>query len=876
MTTLVLAAPLAGWATRLDELPDPAFAQGLVGDGVAIDPISNELCAPCEGVVTSVHRARHACTLRCDNGAEILLHIGIDSVALRGEGFEVLVAEGKRVRTRDPLIRFDLDLLTRRAKSLHTPVLLVGGDGLAVIERVVDREVAVGDFLLSIARVGAAPEATATAAGADASAQSAAVRRVRIAAPHGLHARPAAAFARLARRHAGEVSVAVHQRTANGKSTSALLALDARRGDELAITVRGAQAEPMAGGLAALIAGDAEPPAVTSTAVASNGVSVRAGGRDAPILPATRFAPGEEVVLVGASAAAGVAIGRVVRLADASAEPEVARDGAGPTVEQARLAGALSEVTRELEQTIAGAQSRSDAVAGEILRAQLDLIEDPELASAASREIAAGRSAAWAWHTALHQVADVLRGLNNPVLAERTGDLRDLERRTLARLAGGAGGRVPAELPDGAVLVADELLPSELAAVPAGRLAGICTARGGATSHVAILATAMAIPAVVAIGDSALGVPDGAPIIIDGDHGQATVFPAAATREAVQRTIADRGARRRAQLAGAHHPASTADGVAISVLANLGRVGDARAARDNGAEGCGLLRTEFLFLDRNTAPSEDEQVARYQEIADALDGRPLVIRTLDAGGDKPLPYLPQKREDNPALGVRGVRLSLRHPELLRTQLRAILRVRPAGVCRIMVPMIASLAELRVVRGILEDERRALDAAPVALGAMIEVPTAALIAAALARDAEFFSIGTNDLSQYALAIDRGNSDLAAGLTALDPGVLRLIASTVHGARSRGRPVSVCGGAAADPCTVPILIGLGVDTLSVAPSQVPEVKAIVRTLSRARCRDVATAALELETSEAVRALVVNTWPGLAAHHAARHDGPNGDVR
>jgi phosphocarrier protein FPr len=305
--------------------------------------------------------------------------------------------------------------------------------------------------------------------------------------------------------------------------------------------------------------------------------------------------------------------------------------------------------------------------------------------------------------------------------------------------------------------------------------------------------------------------------------------------------------------------------VDIAVYANLGQVGDAAAALERGAEGCGLLRTELLFVDRSHAPSEDEQAARYQAIADALQGRPLVIRTLDAGGDKPLAYLPQAREDNPALGVRGVRLALRHPALLRAQLRAILRVKPAGVCRIMVPMIASVAELRSVRALLDDERRALgDLAPVPLGAMIEVPVAALLADKLAGEADFFSIGTNDLAQYALAMDRGNRDVAAGLDCLHPGVLRLVSSTVHGARTRDLPVAVCGGAAADPCAVPILLGLGIRTLSLAPAAVPRIKALVRTISLSRCIELATQALELESSDAVRARVMTTWPGLTAHH------------
>jgi len=850
MTTLSLAAPLAGWAARLDEVPDPAFAQGLVGDGVAIDPTSSELCAPCDGVIVSVHRARHACTLRADNGAEILLHIGIDTVELRGEGFEVLTADGRRVRTGDPLIRFDINLLARKARSLHTLVLLIEGDGLAVIERAQDREVALGEPVMAIARVGgrSTPEAVGETA----------ERRAKLLVPHGLHARPAAAFARRARQHAGSVTVACHQRSANGKSMAALMTLDARCGDDLTITASGAPAEAMVSELAALVAaglGDA----IVPTPAPATAPERRAG--PAPVV----FAAGHEALLEGAAAAAGLTAGKAVRLVDTDAVAAPARDGAGVAIEQARLTGALAALRRELEQTVASAVGRGDASAGDIFRAHLDLLDDPELTGAADRELAAGRSAAWAWQAALQALVAALRALGNPLLAERTGDLGDLERRTLALLAGRGGSRVPAELPEGAVLVADELLPSELAAVPAGRLAGLCTARGGRTSHVAILAAGMGVPAVVALGDAALRIPDGAPIIVDGDRGRVRVFPSVATYDAVLRAISDRTARRRAELVAAEHAARTTDGVELAVHANLAQVGDAAVALDSGAEGCGLLRTELLFSDRQSAPGEDEQAARYQEIADALQGRPLVIRTLDAGGDKPLAYLPHDHEDNPALGVRGVRLALRHPALLRTQLRAILRVAPAGVCRIMVPMIAAVAELRAVRAMLEAERRVLGVATaVQLGAMIEVPAAALLADQLAGEADFFSIGTNDLAQYALAMDRGNRDVAAGLDSLHPGVLRLVASTVSGARTRGLPVSVCGGAAADPCAVPIFVGLGIRALSVAPAVVPQIKALLRTLSAARCAEIATQALTLESGAAVRALVATTWPGLATHH------------
>jgi phosphocarrier protein FPr len=892
MTLLVLAAPLAGRVVRLDQVPDPAFAQGMVGDGVAIDPApaAGELRAPCDGTVVSVHRARHACTLRAAGGAEILLHIGIDTVELRGEGFRALVTAGQCVRTGDPLIRFDRDAVSRRALSLYTPVVLVGGDGLAVIERAVGREVAAGAFLMAIGPADARP---ASSAGPPQAAEATATRRARLTSRNGLHARPAAVLVQRAQQHAGAVTVASGPRSANARSLSALLALDVRPGDELAITATGPGAEATAADLAALIAaglgetpdaGAASASASASAALSGSGpgapassppraANSRHDSAESPASPSSAaaavstglppFPPGTEVTLDGIAGASGLAMGRAVRLpalGDAGAL-DAPRDGAGIEIERARLAEAVAAIRGELEQTIAGARARSDREAADIFGAHLALLGDPELAAAADLAITTGRSAASAWRAALGELVAMLRGLGNPRLAERAADLADLERRTLARLAGQRG-RVPVELPDGAVVVADELLPSELAAT-AGRIAGLCIERGGATSHVAILAAGLGVPAVVALGDAALRVPDGAPVIVDGDRGRVRVFPAAATREASARAIAGRTARRGAARAAAHQPAITADGAEIAVCANLGAPGDAGAALDAGADGCGLLRTEFLFLGRPDAPGEDEQAACYQAIADRLRGRPLVIRTLDAGGDKPLGYLAQPREDNPALGLRGVRLALRHPAILRAQLRAVLRVRPAGVCRIMVPMIATLAELRAVRALLDAERAAMGAPPVALGAMIEVPAAALAAGSLARDAEFFSIGTNDLAQYALAIDRGNPGVAAGLDPLHPGVLRLIASTASAARPLRRPVAVCGGAAADPCAVPILLGLGVRALSVAPAAVPEIKALVRTLSLARCADVAAAALELDDGDGVRALVVNTWPGLAAH-------------
>ncbi|MFN3435604.1 MAG: putative PEP-binding protein, partial [Sphingomonas sp.] len=299
-------------------------------------------------------------------------------------------------------------------------------------------------------------------------------------------------------------------------------------------------------------------------------------------------------------------------------------------------------------------------------------------------------------------------------------------------------------------------------------------------------------------------------------------------------------------------PAATADGVPIHVYANLGSAADAHAAADAGAEGCGLLRTEFLFLDRVVAPDVAEQAAEYRGVVEGLPGRPVVIRLLDVGGDKPAPYLAIPAEENPALGVRGIRVALARPEVLDDQLRAILAVPEVERCRIMVPMVASVDEMIAVRAALDRLRDELGSPEVQLGAMIETPAAAATADLIAAQADFLSIGSNDLTQYVLAMDRGNPALAAGIDGLHPAVLRLIRLTSEGAASRGVPVSVCGGLAADPLAAPILIGLGVRTLSVPPARVPATKALVAGLTLAATQALATAAMAATSTAEVRAL------------------------
>jgi phosphocarrier protein FPr/phosphocarrier protein len=333
------------------------------------------------------------------------------------------------------------------------------------------------------------------------------------------------------------------------------------------------------------------------------------------------------------------------------------------------------------------------------------------------------------------------------------------------------------------------------------------------------------------------------------------VDPGAERLAGARRQLELRSARRAAERDAAQRDCYSADGQRIEVFANIGSLAEAQAAARNGAEGCGLLRTEFLFLERQTPPGEAEQLAEYQRLAAALAGRPLTIRTLDVGGDKPIPYLPMPAEENPALGLRGVRTSLWQPELLRQQLRAILGVRPYGQCRILLPMITDVAEVRSVRAMVEEARNELGRRePIEVGVMIETPASALMADRIAAEADFFSIGTNDLTQYTLAMDRGHPELAARLDALHPAVLRLVARTAEAAHAHKRRVAVCGGLASDPAAAPILIGLGVHELSAVPSVLPQLKALLRKLTLKECSHAAREALEQGSAEAVRVIGV----------------------
>lgn len=653
----------------------------------------------------------------------------------------------------------------------------------------------------------------------------------------GLHARPATAFVNLAKSFTSEIRVRHGDRVANGKSLMALLKLGVEQGSTIRLMAQG---------------GDAD------RALQALKQAVEAGLEEEEAAPEPMLEPLpaldlEAEAIVGVPASPGLAIAPVFRFQRSRLVfSETTSDAAA---EVSRLRQSIATAQAELAELYETVYQRSGAAKAAIFQAHREFLDDAEIVDDAIARIegntGSSRSAAWAWQQTIEDRGNALAALKDPTLAGRAADVRDVGQRVLKQLAD----RVEAgsDLPDHPViLLAEDLSPSDTASFDPARIQGFCTAVGGPTSHSAIIARSLDIPAVVGAGSAILTLDNGVAAILDGDHGKLYLAPSEADRGKAEQALLDRQAQRDVAQQSRFEPAITKDGHRIEVVANIGAPEEAAQAVNAGGEGVGLLRTEFLFLGRSAPPSEDEQTAALQQMTQALNGLPLIVRTLDIGGDKEVPYLNLPKEENPFLGVRGIRLCLQQTELFETQLRAIFRAAATGYVRIMFPMIATLEDLRSAKAIVESVRSVVDGYPVEIGMMVEVPSVVLMAAEFAQEVDFFSIGTNDLTQYLLAMDRGHPTLAKQADGLHPAVLRAIAQTVNAAEAADKWVGVCGGIAADPIGAAILAGLGVAELSVSIPSIPAVKAKLRSLALPQMQRLAQRALQCKTAEEVRRL------------------------
>jgi phosphocarrier protein FPr len=659
--------------------------------------------------------------------------------------------------------------------------------------------------------------------------------------PHGLHARPATALADLAKSFQSTIRLRLDDRVADGKSLISLLKLGVENGSTIRVMADGVDADRALSALREAIERGLEDEAEAEAEAAAKELGI---GVDIP--PCIDW---EGHTIAGIAASPGMVVGPIRQFQRGKIVVEaMAHD---PAAEFSKLDHAIESAKRELGDLFEEVWKKSGPGKAAIFRAHSEFLEDPEMIDAARSLIREGRSAGWSWQRTYEERADVLAAMKDPVLSGRAVDLRDVGRRVLRLLAD----RIEDEpaLPDRPViLVADDLSPSDTARLDPALALGLCTAAGGPTSHTAIIARSLDIPAVVGAGGSVLDVEDDTPAVLDGNGGILVIRPTETDEVAARRTQADLKALREAERRACYQPAIMVDGARVEVVANISDPAEAALAVNAGGEGVGLLRTEFLFLQRDRAPSEDEQAEAYTTMVTALNGLPLIIRTLDIGGDKEVPYMSMPAEENPFLGERGIRLCLARPELFRTQLRAIFRAAATGPVRIMYPMISTFEELAKAKALTEEVRKHMGADPVEIGIMIEVPSAVIMAPELAREVDFFSIGTNDLTQYVLAMDRLHPVLAKQADGLHPAVLRMIDRTVSAARAAGKWVGACGGIAGDPKGVAILVGLGVSELSVSIPSIAAVKGQIRGMTMDKARALAQRALSCRNAGEVRAL------------------------
>lgn len=524
--------------------------------------------------------------------------------------------------------------------------------------------------------------------------------------------------------------------------------------------------------------------------------------------------------------------------------PEISRQPAADAeAEVAKLEKTLAAAEEELRGLYETAKEKMGEQEAEIFDAHLTILGDeysvrePIIQRIREQK----QNAAAAIEDQFDELAQMFRSLGDELMAERAADAEDLKQQLL-RICLGCGRQDLSVLPGDVIVLAEELTPSDTVRMDTAHVKGIATRLGGATAHSAIIARTLGIPAAAGIDGWQTEALNGHMAILDGADGTLTVDPTDEETACYQSRKAQADCEAQALEAFRTSPSQTKDGAALEICANIGTPQEAQQAMKYGADGVGLFRSEFLFMDRDALPTEDEQFEAYRMAAQTMTGKPLIIRTLDVGGDKKLPTLELPQEDNPFLGFRAIRMTLSHPEIFRPQLRAILRAAAYGDVRVMFPMIGSMDQLREAKALLREQEQTLQAegvptGPVKVGMMVEIPAAAVLAEEFAKEVDFFSIGTNDLTQYTLAVERGNAAVAHLYAPEHPAVLRLIAMTAQAAAERHIPCGMCGEAAGDPKLAPAFVGMGVNELSMSPRRVPAVRKLLSGLTMDECRQAA---------------------------------------
>ena len=569
-----------------------------------------------------------------------------------------------------------------------------------------------------------------------------------------------------------------------------------------------------------------------------------------------------EQILRGIPASDGIAMGPAYVYVQPSLRVPV-RTAESAEREFARFLSACEKAHDELQILYDSVKARLGEEAAAIFEAHQMMLLDPTLGQKVRELVDSGDIVENAVVVSSNQLAQMLADMSDELFAARAADVRDIGRRLLRILLGHPDTSLNA-VQEACIIIANDLSPSDTTNLEPNLTLGFATAEGGLTSHSAILARTLGIPAIVGLGRSNLqAIVAGTSLALDGKEGLLVVTPTETTIETFQRRKLNNESILEVMKVSMHEEARTLDGLRVEVAANIGDITSAQVAVNHGADGIGLLRTEFLYLEESQPPSEEKQYRAYREIFDVMAGRPIIVRTLDIGGDKPPSYLSFPNETNPFLGWRAIRISLDEPDLFKTQIRAILRAAVGHNVRIMFPMVSDLGELRCAREIIETVEQDLRAESVnfaeevPVGIMVETPAAAVLVDILAQEADFFSLGTNDLTQYTMAVDRGNAKVAALYQSLHPSVLRLIKQTIDAGHAKGKWVGMCGELAGMPKAIPVLLGLGLDEFSMNPHAIPQAKHLIRGLTKERAVEIANDVMSMATVTEIEEYMKNIW-------------------
>ncbi|HMT02383.1 MAG TPA: phosphoenolpyruvate--protein phosphotransferase [Burkholderiales bacterium] len=831
--------PLLGAVVDIMSVPDEVFSTKMLGPGVAIDPLENKIYAPISGIIKSVHSANHAITISFDNKFTVLIHIGLETVNLKGKGFNIFIKERDNVKAGQILGEIDLDYIALHAKSLISPIVLLDLDEKSFSVKNIEQHFTILAKPIMLITQSYQKDKNLV----NQSNNLIKSEIIEIKNPHGIHARPAALLSTVARDYNGEVLIKKNDKTANLKSVVSILGLAIEYGDKVQI-IASSQDE-------------------IETIINTLNMVYEEVKTSVPSYLDLEKPKVLNNKYYGICASEGIVSGKLIKLHKTSFE--IRENADNVEVEKNRFETALNRVKKGIEDNIFK-QNKLDGlynslIQNNILLAHKQIVNDPQIIEGVIDLINKGKTAEFALQNIINYHCKMLAETKNQLIIERQTDLKDIENRILLEMPNVILKQLMSlsdnnqNLP--IILVAEELLPSELLNLNKN-IVGLISINGGITSHVSIIAKAKKIPLLVGVDKTILNIDENIEVILDADNGFLNILPTKDELEKVNDYLKKVQKENIANLEYKDKPAITIDNKMIKCFANIANLAEANDIISSGADGVGLFRTEFIFLDRNLAPTIDEQEEIYKNIILKLIDKPFVLRILDIGGDKKINYLQLPIEDNPALGLRGIRLCLEYKEFLINQLTAVLKVLQneniARNLKIMLPMVATIEEYLEVKEVIEKIKQSLNLLiSPKLGIMVEVPSVALMSDIFAKQVDFFSIGTNDLTQYILAADRNNFKISNKIDHFHPSVIRAINQIVKSAKQNNKPVSICGLMASEKLAIPLLIGLGIEELSMNLNSIAENKKLIANLEFKKCKKVAEECLELPNSFAVRQLL-----------------------